>query len=183
MRAGSRLRHTAVTLAAAAVLGGVSTGLGSAFSPATAAAAEGAPPSVVEDFAYPQAAQIQAQYHVRLISGDGGILFADCATPPVGDIGLINVYTTEQIGAGGLGRVCFKVTKPSGHVELEVPGVYEIRGDGRRTGTGHKTTAIVRTDAGQLPPVTVDPSGSTQVGVGADSGNPPTTLLQLVVTP
>lgn len=137
----------------------------------------------MEDFAYPQAAQILAQYNVKLVSGDGGILFADCATPPTGDIGLIKVYSTEAIGAGGQGQVCFKVTKPSGHVEMEVPGVYEIRGDGQRSGTGHKTTAIVRTDAGQLPPVTVNPSGSTQVGIGADPGNAPTTLLQLVVTP
>jgi hypothetical protein len=136
----------------------------------------------VEDFAYPQAAQILAQYNVRLVSGDGGILFADCATPPTGDIGLIKVYSTEEIGADGLGQVCFKVTKPSGHVEVELPGVYEIRGDGRKTGTGHKTTAILRTEAGQLPPVTVNPSGSTQVGIGADGSNPPTTLLQLVVT-
>jgi hypothetical protein len=162
-------------LAAAAV--------GSAFLTGSASASDGGPPSIVEDFSYPQAAQIQADYNVRLISGDGGILFADCATPPTGDIGLINVYSTEEIGAGGLGQVCFKVTKASGHVEVELPGVYEIRGDGRKAGTGHKTTAILRTDAGQLPPVTVNPSGSTQVGIGADGDNAPTTLLQLVVTP
>jgi hypothetical protein len=160
--------------------------IGSAFStgtPAAAAATEDDPPSIVEDFSYPLAAQIQAQYDVELISGDGGILFADCATPPTGDIGLITVYSTEEIGAGGLGQICFKVTKASGHVEMEVPGVYEIRGDGRKSGTGHKTTAIVRTEAGQLPPVTVNPSGSTQVGVGVNGDNAPTTLLQLVVTP
>lgn len=183
MGAVRRSRAAAVSLAAAVVLGGVLAGLGSALGSRTAAAAEGAPPSVVEDFSYPLAAQILTRYNVRLISGDGGILFADCATPPTGDIGLIKVYTTEAIGADGLGRVCFEVARPSGHIELEVPGVYEIRGDGQRRGTGHKTTAIVRTEDGQLPPVTVDPSGSTQVGVGADPDNPPTTLLQLVVNP
>lgn len=176
-----RFRVPAVALAAAVVMGGVLTGSGSAYSANTAVAVEDPPPSIVEDFAYPQAAQILAQYTVKLISGDGGILFVDCATPPVGDIGLISVYTTAPIGADGLGRLCFEVTKASGHIELEVPAVYEIRGDGRKTGTGHKTTAIVRTDAGQLPPVTVDPSGSTQVGVG--TSGPPATLLQLVVTP
>jgi len=183
MIARSRFRISMVMVSTAVLLGAMSAVVGSALSIRTAAAADGDPPSVVEDFAYPQAAQILAQYKVRLISGDGGILFADCATPPTGDIGLINVYSTGRIGVDGLGQVCFKVTEPSGHVEMELPDVYEIVGDGQRAGTGHKTTALVRTDAGQLPPVTVNPSGSTQVGIGGDEGNPPATLLQLVVTP
>ncbi|MGI5239590.1 hypothetical protein [Dactylosporangium sp. CA-139066] len=41
----------------------------------------------------------------------------------------------------------------------------------------------MRTDAGQLPPVTINPSGSTQVGHGISDDNPETMLLQLVVTP
>jgi hypothetical protein len=179
----SRFRITRVMFAAAVVAGAMSGVVGSPFSIRTAAAADGDPPSIVEDFGYPLAAQILAQYNVRLVSGDGGILFADCTTPPTGDVGLIKVYSTGLIGAGGLGQVCFKVTKASGHVEVELPDVYEIRGDGQRTGTGHKTTAIVRTDAGQLPPVTVNPSGSTEVGIGIDDSNAATTLLQLVVTP
>jgi len=169
-------------LAAVVLGGGVLAGSQSAFSASTATAMD-TPPSIVEDYTYPGAAQILAQYNVKLISGDGGILFADCATPPTGDIGLIQVHTTERIGPNGQGVLCFRVAKPSGHLEMEVPGVYEIHGDGQRAGTGHKTTAIVRTDAGQLPPVTVNPSGSTQVGIGADPNNPPTTLLQLTVTP
>ncbi|HKT02349.1 MAG TPA: hypothetical protein VJT31_22700 [Rugosimonospora sp.] len=150
---------------------------------AFSAGAQDTPPSIVEDFSYPGAADILAQYNVKLISGDGHILFADCTTPPVNDIGVIKVYTTEQVGVNGAGLVCFRVLASSGHLELEVPGVYEIRGDGQRSSTGHKLTAIVRTDAGQLPPVTVNPSGSTQVGIGANPNNPPTTLLQLVVAP
>lgn len=149
----------------------------------SSASADEAPPSIVEDFSYPGAAAILAQDNIRLISGDGGIVYADCATPPAGDIGLIKVYTTEQVGADGLGLACFRVLKATAHLEMEVPGVYEIRGDGQRSGAGHKVTAIVRTDAGQLPPVTVNPSGSTQVGIGADPDDPPTTLLQLTVAP
>jgi hypothetical protein len=155
----------------------------------TAAASAADPPpadaslSIVEDYRYPGASDILTQYNVKLVSGDGHILFADCAAPPTGDIGLIKVYTTEQVGADGLGLVCFKVTGPAGRLALEVPGVYEIRGDGQKKGTGHKLTAVVRTDAGELPPVTVDPSGSTQVGLGADPANDPTTLLRLTVTP
>jgi hypothetical protein len=180
MHAGLRKRAMEAAVAAVALAGVVLAGAQAARSAGTAG---DTPPSVVEDFSYPEAARILAQDNVKLLSGDGGILFADCAAPPAGDIGLIEVHTTEQIGAGGHGLVCFRVAKPSGHLEMEVPGVYEIRGDGRKAGSGHKTTAIVRTDAGQLPPVTVNPSGSTQVGLGADPDSPPTTLLRLAVTP
>jgi hypothetical protein len=129
------------------------------------------------------AAQILAQQNVRLVSGDGHILLTDCATPPVGDIGLVKVYTTdEQIGADGIGRVCFKVTAPSGLLNLEVPGVYEIRGDGQRTGTGHEVTAQLRSDEGEEITVDVDPDGSTQVGLGTDPNASPTMLLRLTVT-
>ena len=179
MGASLRFRIVGSALVVAATAAVVLAGSQSAFS----AGAADTPPSIVEDYSYPGAAAILASDNLKLISGDGGIVHADCATPPVGDIGLIKVYTTEQIGADGQGLACFQVLKRAGHLEMEVPGVYEIRGDGLKSGTGHKLTAIVRTDDGQLPPVTVNPSGSTQVGIGQDPGNPPTTLLQLTVTP
>jgi hypothetical protein len=81
-----------------------------------------------------------------------------------------------------LGRVCFKVTAGSGVLNLMVPGVYEIDGDGKATGAGHKATAKVTTDDGTQTSVTVSPTGSTQVGLGADPNNGPTILLQLKVT-
>jgi hypothetical protein len=137
----------------------------------------------VERFAYPGAADILATANVRLGTGDGHIVFADCATPPVGDIGLLKVYTTDEtIGPDGIGRVCFKVTATSGWLNLEVPGVYEIRGDGQRTGTGHEVTAELVDDEGEEIVVDVDPDGSTQVGQGADPNAPPTMLLRLTVT-
>jgi hypothetical protein len=139
--------------------------------------------SIVEDFRYPSAAQILATQNVNLLSGDGHILLADCATPPQGDIGLLKVFTTDEtIGADGIGRVCFRVTASSGWLSLQVPGVYEIRGDGQRTGTGHEVTAELVADDGEELTVEVDPDGSTQVGQGADPNAPPTTLLKLVVT-
>lgn len=139
-------------------------------------------PSLVDDgvYPYPDAAAILAAQNVELISGDGHILLADCATPPAGDIGLLKVYTTDEtIGADGIGRVCFQVTASSGVLNLRVPGVYEIRGDGQRTGTGHDVTAQLHSDAGQDLTVAVDPDGSTQVGLGADPNASPTMLLQL----
>ncbi|WP_186316155.1 trypsin-like serine protease [Catellatospora sichuanensis] len=139
-------------------------------------------PSLVDDgvYPYPDAAQILAEQNVRLISGDGHIVLADCATPPVGNIGLLKVWTTDElIGPDGVGRVCFKVNAPSGVLNLEVPGVYEIRGDGQTTGTGHEVTAELEDETGEEITVEIDPDGSTPVGLGADPTAPPTMLLQL----
>jgi hypothetical protein len=60
--------------------------------------------------------------------------------------------------------------------------VYEIRGDGLRSGAGHRGTAEVRTDEGDHTTVNLNPSGSVQVGIGADPNNEPTTLVRLTVT-
>ena len=57
-----------------------------------------------------------------------------------------------------------KVTAATGWLTLEVPGVYEIRGDGQRTGTGHEVTTDLVNDDGERISVDVDPDGSTQVG-------------------
>jgi hypothetical protein len=140
-------------------------------------------PSTVEDYTYPGADTILANYGVVLISGDGHILFSDCATPPTGPLGLIKVRTTDSLGPDEDRLVCFAVTGTTGHLKLKVPAVYEIRGDGPTPGTGHKLQAQLTTDAGVHTTVDVNPSGSTQVGVGASPGNAPTTLLQLDVTP
>ena len=137
--------------------------------------------SIVEDFAYPGAAAILASLNVRLISGDGHIVLADCATPPVDNVSVIKVWTTEQVGSDGAGLVCFKVNASAGRLDLDVPGVYEIRGDGQLSGYGHKLTAVVKTPTGSPTPVVVNPSGSTQVGIGVDPNAEPTTLLQLRV--
>jgi hypothetical protein len=118
--------------------------------------------------AHPGAAEILQQHGVTLLAGDGHVLFADCATPPDGDMGVVRVRTTEEIGPGAAGQVCFKVTADHGWLTLEVPAVYEIRGDGQRAGSDHRLTADIRTDSGERETVTVNPSGSTQVGIGID---------------
>jgi len=42
---------------------------------------------------------------------------------------------------------------------MEVPAVFEIHGDGRRTGTGHDITATIKPEGGQPSTVKVDPDG------------------------
>jgi hypothetical protein len=113
--------------------------------------------SLVEDFSYPNADRILAEQNVRLISGDGHIILVDCATPVEGDIGLLKVRTTnEAIGSDGIGRVCFKILGSTGLLNLEVPGVYEIRGDGQKSGTGHQVTATVKPEDGEKKVVDVE---------------------------
>jgi hypothetical protein len=145
-------------------------------------APEPEPAFAIEDYSYPGAAKFLATQGVRLIAGDGRIRMVDCATPVEGDIGLLRVRTLERVGADGRGRLCFQVSAPTGVLDLEVPGVYEIRGDGQRPGTGHRVRADLETDDGEKMSVDVNPSGSTQVGVGEDESNSPTTLLRLRAT-
>uniref|UniRef100_A8LW41 Secreted protein n=1 Tax=Salinispora arenicola (strain CNS-205) TaxID=391037 RepID=A8LW41_SALAI len=135
--------------------------------------------SIVEDFSYPGAAAILAEHNVELISGDGHIVFADCNTPPVNDVGVIQVWTSEL----SQGRVCFKALGPVGRLDLRIPAVFEIHGDGQRRGTGHNGTATVITESGDETTKDLIPDGSTQFGEGTGPGNEPTTLLQLTVKP
>ena len=50
---------------------------------------------------------------------------------------MVKVATNAQPAADGTGLVCFKVTATTGLPNLRVPGVYEIRDDGQKTGTSH----------------------------------------------
>jgi hypothetical protein len=153
-----------------------------------AAAQSGAQPqassqsSLVEDYSYPGAAGIQASDGVVLVSGDGHILYADCATAPTNNVGVIKVYSSNGVGPNHDGLMCFKVTGSTGHIAMEIPAVYEIHGDGTAPNSGHQATADLTTDTGTHTTVTVNPSGSTPVGIGAGPTNAPTTLLAINVT-
>ncbi|BAL88205.1 hypothetical protein AMIS_29850 [Actinoplanes missouriensis 431] len=166
---------------AAAAAGALAVALGFAGLPATADDAADTPTSVVEDHRYPGAARILAEQNVKLLTGDGNILFVDCDTPVTGDIGFIEVYTTEiDVNAGN--ALCFRVNGTKGLLNMEIPAVFEIRGDGQKEGTGHDITATIRSDGEAARVVPVDPDGSTQVGITEDPPRPPATLLQLKVT-
>ncbi|WP_406637278.1 hypothetical protein [Amycolatopsis sp. WGS_07] len=133
-------------------------------------------PSIVEDYSYPGAAQILADYHVQLISGDGHLLITPCPSPVTG---VIVVQSSQTVGQQGDGSVCFRVLGTSGHLTLKIPEVFSIRGDGAAAGQGHKLRAELTTDAGQHSTVDVNPSGTTQVGIGTTPPGAATTLLQL----
>src|SRR4051812_20895638 len=87
----------AVAAALAVVPVGAAFAVGGGGSARVSAAADD-PDSTVEDYRYPDADKILNDFKVKLISGDGHIVFADCAKSPAsGDIGFIKVRTTEEI--------------------------------------------------------------------------------------
>ena len=179
MRVKSKALPT-IAIIAAITSAGMGPANAATFTPRSVTADQ--QPSVVEDFAYPGAAEIQADYGITLISGDGHLVFANCTTPPDGNIGLIRVRTLDGPVTTPNKVICFKALAPTAQLSLKVPAVFEIRGDGQVPGSGHQTTADLTTDTGQHTTVAVNPSGNTSVGVGANPTNQPTTLLQLTVT-
>ncbi|MCY0920335.1 hypothetical protein ACFWBH_10290 [Streptomyces sp. NPDC059999] len=105
-------------VAAGAALTAVTT-LGVAYAgPQTAAASTAADmPAAIEDFAYPDAAKIQAEQKITLKRGDGHITLVDCAagTPDI----LVKSRTGQK-------SYCFDVNAPKGYVTLELPSAFGI---------------------------------------------------------
>lgn len=138
--------------------------------------------STVEDFAYPDPDGTLAAAHVKLISGNGRIVSADCDTTPTGAYGYLVVRSSDE-SIGEDGKICLQALGGVGLLTMEIPDVYSVRSDGRNLGEGHVTTATWRelgsttTDSGDVPL-----GGLLAIGIGsATPGNPPATLLQLIV--
>ncbi|SCG09481.1 hypothetical protein GA0115255_125411 [Streptomyces sp. Ncost-T6T-2b] len=128
------------------------------------ASADGLPPVAVEDFAYPNAAEIFAETGLQLISGDGNITLAGC-----GPTGLVEVH------ARGREKFCFAVRGTVGRLALEVPGVYGIKGADR------EMTADMTVD-GTETSYEIAPNNWTAVGESADPEGRDHTLVELRVT-
>ncbi|MFF4331335.1 hypothetical protein ACFYZT_33145 [Streptomyces sp. NPDC001591] len=84
---------------------------------ASGVAADGEMPTAVEDFAYPNAAKIQAEQKILLKRGDGHITLVDCAagTPDI-----------QVKSRNGQKLYCFDVNAPKGYVTLELPSSFGI---------------------------------------------------------
>ncbi|RPK64985.1 hypothetical protein EES43_08770 [Streptomyces sp. ADI96-02] len=96
-----------------------------------AALAEELPPYAVEDFAYPQADKIKAEFGIVLKRGDGHITLADCATGE----GFLEVYSRTS------GRLCFRVTGKTGYLSLEIPAVFGVK-----SSAAHQTDMTLTTE-------------------------------------
>jgi hypothetical protein len=178
MLASSRFsQYFAAAATTAIVIGGVSIVGAQAGHANASATADNQLGSIVETYDYPNPGQAPAA--VKLISGDGHILYVPCDTAPNGNIGLIHVHTTST----GLTEVCFQVHGTTGLLNVQVPAVFDIRGDGLAEGAGHNITATIDTASTDPTTVTVDPSGDTGVGIGDPHNGKEAALLQLKVTP
>ncbi|MFF4368298.1 hypothetical protein [Streptomyces sp. NPDC001594] len=163
------VRRVIATTAAAAACIGLAVTATHASEPAarnTAAVSADLPPYAVESFAYPDAARIQTELGITLKRGDGHIVLADCASAT----GLMEVYSRTR------GKICFRATGKSGHLSLEIPTVYGMKGD-----AGHQAD-VTLTAEGSKQNVTMAPNEWKAVGSGADPERRDHVLVEITVS-
>ena len=118
-------------LSALAVFAVVGGGVSLNATSGNAAAAEDTPPSIVEDFRYPGAADILRNDGLELVSGDGHILYDSKRTNYPDDkcpVGLIQVEK-ELLDAEPYGIFyCFRTIGSKGLLKLRVPSTFGVRG-------------------------------------------------------
>ncbi|MFI1952911.1 S1 family peptidase [Streptomyces xinghaiensis] len=120
----------------------------------------------MEDFAYPNAAEIRAEKGIALHRGDGRLLLADCD----GSSDQVQVWTRQTAD----GKYCFRALADSGYVTLEVPDVYALQ-------TADHPVSADLTANGETE--TVDVAKDEFRGVGEGNGGDPTVLVELRAHP
>jgi hypothetical protein len=128
------------------------------------AAADDVPPPIVEEYDYPGADQIYAQYQIRLLKGDGHILFTDCAASGA----LVKVWSRIAEHQ----YFCFRITGESGYLTMDVPDVFAVTGDTHEL----KATVVIK---GTATPTDVIKNTYTPVGEGVNPQNGFTPLVEL----
>ncbi|MFI5495786.1 hypothetical protein [Actinoplanes sp. NPDC051859] len=121
--------------------------------------------SLVEDYSYPGAAQILAKDELKLIGGDGHIMF----TKRINPLTEVQCQTTEiqveQFVAGGSGwYYCFKTIGTTGVLTLEVPATYGVR-----SGANPLYVSADLSQGADPDPILVP--ANTPVGIYPGSGN------------
>ncbi|WP_331743379.1 hypothetical protein OG762_47705 (plasmid) [Streptomyces sp. NBC_01136] len=171
----SRMRGMLAVAGAAALMALVGVPVLASADPQPPGGSAGAtPPSAVEDFAYPNADQIQRDQGIKLIKGDGHITLAACDA----SVQQIKVQTVQGQGGDVQGAYCFKATAKSGYLALELPRVIALET------ADHPISADLRPQADPSAPATtvnVDKNGYKSVGEGT-AGGAPSVLLELRVT-
>ncbi|OEJ32951.1 hypothetical protein BGK67_17925 [Streptomyces subrutilus] len=132
--------------------------------PQAAAATE--MPVAVEDFAYPDAAKIQAEQKILLKRGDGHITLVDCAA------GTPDILVKSR---AGLKNYCFDVNAPKGFVTLEIPSAFGIWTE------DFPVKATITTDGTDKTVVDAPANDYKPFGEAGDSGAP-SILVELRVT-
>jgi hypothetical protein len=147
--------------ALAAVAAVVATASGSV---AMAADNADAPPSIVEDFSYPNRDQILALQGVKLNSGDGHILLVDCTA--AGDKIIVETYEHDD-------NVCFQLHGAHGYLSLEIGRTVFIYSENKPV----VATVQLAGETDPSAPQAVTPNVWTQFGEAANL--PPATLLEI----
>ena len=145
---------------------------------------------MVDNFAYPGADKIFAEQKVKLISGDGRLLLADCSVPVEGPIEYIRLRTSD-LTVGTKGQLCFKIDnrfmfgtlKSTAMLKLEVPGAYSIRSDGYEDGYGNNINVVWKTKDSDPQKASVPQNGYLSIGIADPTSPVPATVLQLLVLP
>ncbi|MGW6742458.1 hypothetical protein ACWGDX_17320 [Streptomyces sp. NPDC055025] len=127
-------------------------------------------PYAVEDYSYPDAANIEATKGIKLIRGDGHIVLTECDQ----SASQITVMTVKDETANRDGIYCFKATAKTGYLTLEVPRVFYLEA------TDHPFTADLTAD-GKTQTVSVAKDGFASVGEGT-IGGARSTLVEIRVT-
>lgn len=160
----------AAALAAAAAFVAFGTGATPAGADVTPLADE-PPPFAIEDFNYPQAAQIQAERGFLLKRGDGHIVLLATCPADTTDPDLLRIAERGQPG-----HVCFHVSGNTGHLTVEMPSVYGVS-------TGNFASEVVLTVDDGATTKTYDVPPNTAAGVGeADPEVPAGEYMLLEIT-
>lgn len=165
----SKVRTAALGGIAALGLVGVTT-LGMGYP----SSAEDTPPSIVEDFGYPGAVQVEADLGIKLIKGDGHILLADCGANPTNPPADLILVQSNDISLPSGGNFCFRANGASGYLTMEIPKVYFVRGDDTHTVAAK---VEVKDDPTVVETEQVDPGEWQPLGAGQARGD--ATLLEL----
>ncbi|WP_258724743.1 hypothetical protein [Cellulomonas sp. NS3] len=157
------------------MLAGVAVALGSGGAAVAADGAEGeVQSSLVEDFAYPGAADILASDGLEVISGDGHIEFDSSIILSVRE----NVQCADdhiQVSADVKdaptgSRYCFRTSGERGFLKLRVPYTYSLRG-------GSETVTATAELPGPDVTVTAEPGEFKSVAPNRDPEKMPEAIL------
>lgn len=128
--------------------------------------------SIVEDFNHPGAAEVLANYGLKLYKGNGSIVWTE--TRKLGEespcpVGVIQV--NQLVGPNGAYH-CFKTVGGDGYLTLEIPGTFGIRG-------GVETIEATANLPEGPEQFTIPPNSSVPINPGSGSDHPEAVLVEL----
>lgn len=83
-------------------------------------------PSAVDDGSYPGAEQIFAEHGIRLLTGDGGIVFTGVKNRGEGQCATGEIQVEQVVENSAMRYVCFRSVGVPGFVTMELPRVFAV---------------------------------------------------------